>query len=385
MTDKLRAVLTGGGTGGHVFPALAAARQLRETIAGVELLWIGQAASLEQRTAAGDSIEFTSVQVGKIRRSRNPLAMLNRANVIDMVRVPVGAVQAVRALSRFKPDVVLATGGFVAVPVGLAARLLRIPLVVHEQTVGLGLANRVLAKVATAVALTSQESIEELPSRARARAVVTGNPIRAAIMDGDPARALSEFGRDFDPLLPTVYITGGAQGSQQINDVVAELLEWMLVRANVIHQAGPANVDELHRAAASLPDQLAARYQVVGFVSGDSVADVLALADVVISRSGAGTLAELTAVGRPALLLPLASSAGGEQATAAQLMARADAAVTVDGPITTETVQAGLEVLLSDPARRRGIAANAAALGRPDAAKALAGVVTAAASGRASS
>ncbi|WP_435592794.1 UDP-N-acetylglucosamine--N-acetylmuramyl-(pentapeptide) pyrophosphoryl-undecaprenol N-acetylglucosamine transferase [Nocardia sp. bgisy118] len=378
MADKLRVVLTGGGTGGHVFPALAAARELRELAGPVELLWIGQAGSLEQRTAEADGIAFTAVQVGKIRRDRNPLAMLSRVNLTDMGRVPVGAVQAVRALSAFKPDVVLATGGFVAVPVGLAARLLRVPLVVHEQTVGLGLANRALANAATRIALTSEASIALLSPRARARAVVTGNPIRASIMGGDPVRARSEVGAGFDPGLPTVYVTGGAQGSQEINGVVAELLGWMLERANIVHQAGPANVEAMHAAAADLPAELAARYHVTGFVAGDLVADVLALADVVISRSGAGTVAELTAVGRAAVLLPLASSAGGEQARAARMLSEAGAAVTVGGPVTAEAVRSVVAPLLADPARRKAVAVRAAELGRPDAAVALAQVVAAA-------
>lgn len=139
-----------------MFPALAAARELRELAVPVEMSWIGQAGSLEQRTAESEGIAFTAVQVGKLRRDRRPLAMLNRANLTDLVRVPVGAVQAVRALAGLRPDVVLATGGFVTVPVGLAARVLRVPLVVHEQTVGLGLANRVLAKWAAKIALTAE-------------------------------------------------------------------------------------------------------------------------------------------------------------------------------------------------------------------------------------
>ncbi|TQM32706.1 UDP-N-acetylglucosamine--N-acetylmuramyl-(pentapeptide) pyrophosphoryl-undecaprenol N-acetylglucosamine transferase [Nocardia bhagyanarayanae] len=379
MTDKLRVVLTGGGTGGHVFPALAVARQLRELAGPIELLWIGQAGSLEQRTAETEGIAFASVQVGKLRRDRNPLAMLNRANLTDLGRVPVGALQAIRAVAGFKPDVVLATGGFVALPVGLAARLLRVPLVVHEQTVGLGLANRVLAKGAARIALTAEASIALLGPRLRARAIVTGNPVRASILGGEPARARTQLGTGFDPGLPTVYVTGGAQGSREINSVVAELLPWMLMRSNVIHQAGPSNVEALSVAVAGLPAELSARYHLCGFVSGDLVADVLALADVVISRSGAGTLAELTAVGRAAVLLPLASSAGGEQAKAARLLSESGAAVTVSEGITAEAVQAAVELLLADPARREAIAARARKLGRPDAAAALTDVVVQAA------
>ncbi|MGV9822989.1 UDP-N-acetylglucosamine--N-acetylmuramyl-(pentapeptide) pyrophosphoryl-undecaprenol N-acetylglucosamine transferase [Nocardia xishanensis] len=210
---------------------------------------------------------------------------------------------------------------------------------------------------------------------------MTGNPVRASILGGDPARAraaLRALGVEFDEALPTVYVTGGAQGSQEINNVVAGLLEWLLARANVIHQAGPANVEAMTTAAAPLPAALASRYHVTGFVEGDLVADVLALSDVVISRSGAGTVAELTAVGRAAVLLPLASSAGGEQAKAARILAQAGAAVAVCDGITVEAVRAAVAPLLTDPARREAIAARARELGHPDAAKALAQVVAAA-------
>lgn len=145
----LRLIVTGGGTGGHTYPALTAVRTLQARLAaegrGLEVLWVGKEDSLEARVAAGEGIAFTSVAVGKIRRSKNPIKLASPANVADMSRVPLGVLQARKAINAFRPDVVLATGGYVAVPVGVAAtRLCRVPLVVHEQTVRLGLANKTL-------------------------------------------------------------------------------------------------------------------------------------------------------------------------------------------------------------------------------------------------
>lgn len=166
-----RLTVTGGGTGGHTYPALTAIRALRDRLAGsgrvLEVLWIGAESGLEARVAPAEGIPFTPVATGKIRRSSNPLKMLSAANVRDMARVPLGVAQARKAIAEFRPDVVLATGGYAAVPAGLAARLCGRPLVLHEQTVRLGLANRKLAGSATRITVSSESTLELLSEEAR--------------------------------------------------------------------------------------------------------------------------------------------------------------------------------------------------------------------------
>lgn len=380
--NPFRLIVTGGGTGGHTYPALTAVRTLRARLAGegrgIEVLWVGTADSLEERVATGEGIPFRAVATGKVRRSSNPLKMLTLANLRDMGRVPLGVLQARRVVRDFGPDVVLATGGYVAVPLGIAAKLNRRPLVVHEQTVRLGLANRMLARAATTFAVSSESTLPLLPARARATAVVTGNPVRPEVLSGQGEKAIETLSlRGFERALPTVYVTGGAQGSQQINNVVATVLPWLLPQANVIHQCGPANVAALRSAAALLPRELAPRYLPLGFV-GAELPDVLALADVVISRSGAGTLAELTALGKPSVLIPLASSAGNEQAHNASYLADTGAAIALPDP-TPDTLLAALTPLLTDPTRRTAMSTAARTHGRPAAAHHLAEAVLAAA------
>ncbi|NEA60779.1 hypothetical protein G3I60_43115 [Streptomyces sp. SID13666] len=185
----------------------------------------------------------------------------------------------------------------------------------------------------------------------------------------------------FDLRLPTVYVTGGAQGSQQINTLIRDTLPWLLHRANVIHQCGPDNLTELRQHTATLPAELAARYLLTGYV-GAELPDVLALADVMISRSGAGTIAELTALGKAAVFIPLATSAGDEQAHNARHLQEAGAAIALLGDATPDTLQAAIEPLLADPDRRTAMAERARAAGRPDAAERLVDVVLAAATGR---
>lgn len=383
---SFRLVVTGGGTGGHTYPALTAVRTLQARLAAegraLETLWIGTAEGLEARVAPAEGIPFTSVVTGKIRRSRNPLKLASPANVRDMARVPLGVVQARKAIDGFRPDVVLATGGYVAVPAGLAARMCRRPLVLHEQTVRLGLANRKLAASAARICVSSESTLELLSESARQVAVVTGNPVRPEVLSGNvdrAVRALQLWG--FERQLPTVYVTGGAQGSQQINELVGEVLPWLLQQANVVHQCGPANVEGLRARVAGLPADLAGRYYLAGFV-GPELPDVLALADVVISRSGAGTLAELTALGKPAVFVPLASSAGNEQAHNARHLQEAGAAVALEGAVTADQVRNALGPLLADADLRWAMAERARAYGRPDAADRLVDEILSAASGQ---
>ncbi|MFJ3306401.1 UDP-N-acetylglucosamine--N-acetylmuramyl-(pentapeptide) pyrophosphoryl-undecaprenol N-acetylglucosamine transferase [Streptomyces sp. NPDC086549] len=377
---SFRLIVTGGGTGGHTYPALTAIRTTSTRLArlgiGLDVLWVGTAAGLEARVAEREGIPFRTVATGKLRRSGNPLKLASPANIKDMGRVPLGAAQARSIVSHFKPDVVLSTGGYVAVPVGLAAKFCRHPLVIHEQTVRLGLANRALARAATRVAVSSESTLPLLPDSVRTSAVVTGNPVRPEVLEGRPDKAISTLSlTTFDPTLPTVYITGGAQGSVQINTVVRAILTWLLGQANVIHQCGATSIEESRQYAATLPPHLSHRYLVTDFF-GPELPDVLALADVVISRSGAGTIAELTALGKPSVLIPLATSAGNEQEHNALHLQKAGAAVAlVKDAVTPEGLRAAVGPILASTEQRRQMAQQARTLGRPDAADRLAELV----------
>ncbi|WP_443080839.1 UDP-N-acetylglucosamine--N-acetylmuramyl-(pentapeptide) pyrophosphoryl-undecaprenol N-acetylglucosamine transferase [Streptomyces sp. PTD9-10] len=375
----MRLVVTGGGTGGHTYPALTAVRTLQARLAAegraLETLWIGTADGLEARVAPAAGIPFTTVATGKIRRSKNPIKLASPANVKDMARVPLGVIQARKAVDRFRPDVVLATGGYVAVPAGLAARMCHRPLVLHEQTVRLGLANRKLAASAARICVSSESTLELLSESARRVTVVTGNPVRPEVLTGHADKAVQALGLwGFDRQLPTVYVTGGAQGAQQINELIGDVLPWLLGMANVVHQCGPDNVDGLRVRAAGLPAELQGRYYLTGFV-GPELPDVLALADVVVSRSGAGTLAELTALGKPAVFVPLASSAGNEQAHNARHLEQVGAAVALTGEVAADGLRNAVGPLLADAQLRRAMAERARAYGRPDAADRLVDVI----------
>lgn len=374
---EVRILVTGGGTGGHVTPALAVIQTLRQMAVGADwepcFRYVGSAQGIEARLAAEAGIEFVGVQSGKLRRARSLAGLLSRRNVADALRVPVGVAQALGAVRRFRPHVVLATGGYVSVPPVVAAGLLKIPVLIHEQTVQVGLANRIAARFACRIALTYEGALSDLPPRLRAKAFVTGNPVRTVVFAGDRARAVERFGFAMnDNGLPAVYVTGGAQGAHVINQALEDILPGLLTACRVIHQCGAAEEGHGQAVARGLPPELACRYFVAGFV-GDEIGDVYALADLIVGRSGAGTVTEAAALGKPAVFIPLVPTGGDEQTRNARRAADAGAAVIVtnaelDGP----RLAAEIGALLADAERRARMGAAARTMARPRAAQDLA-------------
>jgi UDP-N-acetylglucosamine--N-acetylmuramyl-(pentapeptide) pyrophosphoryl-undecaprenol N-acetylglucosamine transferase len=229
--EALRIAVTGGGTGGHTFPALAVIREIRRGAADddspgtSDFMYLGSAEGFEHWAADREGVPFTVVRTGKLRRATRRRDVITRENIVDMIRVAKGIGDALRVLRRFKPHVLFATGGYVSVPGVVAALILKIPILVHEPTPQLGLANRISARLSTQIALSFPSSLSTLPPRVRKKATVTGNPVRAEVFSGDAVRAREMFGfNEADAELPIVYITGGVQGAQGVNRAVEESL-----------------------------------------------------------------------------------------------------------------------------------------------------------------
>jgi UDP-N-acetylglucosamine--N-acetylmuramyl-(pentapeptide) pyrophosphoryl-undecaprenol N-acetylglucosamine transferase len=369
--ERTRISITGGGTGGHLSPAIATIEALR-SLAGsdrLDLLYIGSRDGPEARVIPAMGVAYTAVSTGKLRR------YLSVQNLLDLGRIPLGVAQALARLARFRPHVVFATGGFVSVPAVLAAAVLRRPVLVHEQTASLGLANRINARFATKVALSVPGSESGLPP---GKWVHTGNPLRAAVRSGDETRAQERWG--FDPDLPTIYITGGAQGAHAINVAVAEALPSLLALTQVIHQCGDApgvraDYDLLAQRSAELPSSLRARYRLCRWV-GEEIGDVYAISDVVVGRAGAGTVNEIAGLGNPAILIPLTHAAGDEQRQNARRLSDLGAAVVIEeSELTPERLVDELATLFSDPELLQSMAEASHSAGFGDADKRLAKLV----------
>jgi UDP-N-acetylglucosamine--N-acetylmuramyl-(pentapeptide) pyrophosphoryl-undecaprenol N-acetylglucosamine transferase len=362
-------VIAGGGTGGHVSPGLAVAATL--TARGLSCAWIGSSAGIEARRVPAAGLPFVAIPTGKLRR------YWAWQNVIDLtVNVPASLVRARLALSRWKPRVVFGTGGFVALPVVLAAASMRIPVVVHEQTAVPGLANRIAARVARRIAITFEASARWFPAE---RVVITGNPLRPELRGGSAAEAFRRF--ELDPALPLVYVTGGAQGAHRINRAVGDALETVLASMQVVHQSGdnPETGDHqwLLARRAQLPPDRARRYRVMPYLDVE-LPDVFAAAALVVGRAGAGTVNECCHLGLPALYVPLPGTSGDEQTANARLVERAGGAVVLpQSALTPHALASQLTALLADPLQLKTMGSRARSLAIPDAADRLADVIAA--------
>lgn len=360
-----RLLIAAGGTGGHVLPAVAVIQELRHRDLPLELLWLGSHKGVEREIAAANDVAFVAIQTGKIRR------YASIETLTDLFRIPVGTVQAWNQVRRFRPDVIYSTGGAVSVPTVVAGAR-STPILTHEQTAQIGIANKTASRFADTFAVGFEQAAI-LARQRHGNVVVTGNPVRATLLDGSEDAGRARYGFQND--LPVLYVTGGARGASPLNTRIEAILPDVLERANVLHQAGPASanpdLERLTKLREAMPAELAGRYQVVDFVR-DELPDVYAMTDLVVARSGAGTVSELGYLGLPSLLIPLPGTWGDEQRKNARVLTDAGAAVAVEQTeATPERLGTEILALLSDPGRLATMGAAARSTSTPDAAARL--------------
>lgn len=306
MPDSPRIVLTGGISGGHTFPLVAVARSLRKQFpGGVEFLFLGPQGRFEVEAMAKENIPTHHIATGKWRR------YFSFQNFTDLFRLPVGFFQALWQLYVFMPEAVFSKGGAASVPVVLAARVLRIPVVLHDSDAVAGRANRFLARFAERIAIAYPSAGKYFPER---RTALTGNPVREEIMTGDADRAATAYNLSRDR--QTLLVLGGSQGAYFLNAALLKILPDLLSRdVQVIHQSGADNYEAIGRAIQDHDEPLpnASRYVLKPFFQAEELADAFALSTLVLSRAGAGSIAEIAACRKPSILVPLASAANDEQ------------------------------------------------------------------------
>ncbi|MCD7708763.1 MAG: undecaprenyldiphospho-muramoylpentapeptide beta-N-acetylglucosaminyltransferase [Clostridiales bacterium] len=286
-------VLTGGGTAGHVTPNIALLPALRD--AGYDITYIGSYAGMEKGLIEAQGIKYIGISSGKLRR------YLDVKNLSDPFKVLKGYGQAVRILKKIRPNVVFSKGGFVSVPVVLAAKRCKIPAIIHESDITPGLANRIAIRGAKKVCCNFPETMKYLPAD---KAVLTGSPIRQELFAGNADAALSLC--DFpDHNKPVLLVIGGSSGSRAINEAVRKALPSLLNEFYVIHLCGKGNLD------ASLDGQ--SGYVQLEYANKE-LADLFALSDLAVSRAGANSICELLALHLPNILIPLPAAASrGDQ------------------------------------------------------------------------
>lgn len=368
----MKALITGGGTGGHLYPALAIAEALRRRRPDVEIRFVG-GNRIEARVVPQEGWPFHAIVARGLPR-RASLGALGA-----LAATAVGTAQAARLIWRWKPDVVVATGGYVSVPVGLAAAIFGTPLLLQEQNLRPGLATRALARWARCASVPHADVAARLPAM---RTEVTGVPLRRRALEGNRSAGLRRFGLEAGRL--TLAVIGGSQGALTLNRAVCQMADLLMydARVQILHSTGAEHLHWVrqeigHREHVGPP---ALRHIAVPFL--DPIADAYACADLVLCRAGGSTLAEVTAWGLPAVVAPY-PHAGAHQEENAALLVRAGAAVRIgDADASGAALVDIVAGLIGDPARRASMSAASRALGRPDAADVVAGLVEGLGQGR---
>jgi UDP-N-acetylglucosamine--N-acetylmuramyl-(pentapeptide) pyrophosphoryl-undecaprenol N-acetylglucosamine transferase len=343
-----------------VYPALAVADWLAiDNPWPSTICWVGSTGGVEESLVARADVPFDGISAAGVR-GRNPLAILSGLWALNR-----GFWQARQLVGAFRPDVLFVTGGYVSVPVTLAARLAGVPILIYLPDMQPGLAIKFLARLADRVAVTAP-SVKGYfrPDQA----VVTGYPVRRELFKRDPVEARVRLGLDRESGSPPVLlIFGGSQGAHSINQAVCRDIEALLEEAQVIHISGQRDAEWTQGRRASLPERLRTRYHLHPYLHEEMV-DALLAADLVVSRAGASTLGEFPAVGLPAVLVPY-PHAGAHQWDNARYLEEAGAAIAVaDADLGTDLIPAVLD-LLTDSGRRATMRHAARALARPDAAE----------------
>lgn len=343
---SVRIVLTGGVSGGHLFPLVAVTHALREKLRGdVELLFIGPSGKFGTKTMEANGVRSKFVLTGKIRR------YFSFANFTDPLMVPIGCAQALWHLFWFMPDAVFAKGGSGSVPVVLAAWLYRIPVMLHDSDATAGRANQFLSHFAKRIAIAYPSAKEYFPAK---KVAMTGNPVRSEVLGGDVSRAKTRFSLPKDK--PVVFFIGGSLGSKNVNDAVARILPELLGIASVIHQTGEEQfarvVAEMGTLGIAPDTDLGYRPRM--FLSAEELGDAYAVSDLVISRAGANSIADAAAYGKPLILVPLSTAANDEQRrNAYDVAAIGGATVLEEGNLTQHVLFSKIQSLLMDESKRK--------------------------------
>ena len=348
-TGVMTLMIAGGGTGGHIYPAVAIAREFASRDASRRVVFVGTERGLEKTIVpkAGFPLEF--IDVGGLK-GKGALELVK-----NLLRLPLGFLQAWRLVGKHRPNAALGVGGYSSGPVLAAAKLRGVPTIIHEQNAFPGVTNRILAKFANAVAVAYADAAPRLK---RKDAIVTGNPIRAEFFS--VIRHPSSVIR--------LLVFGGSQGSRVINNAMTEALLFLAHlkdRLEIVHQTGPNEVEKVRAAYRS---SAFASARVVPYL--DPIVDEIAAADFVVCRAGAMTVGELAAAGRAAIFIPFAAATNNHQELNARVVERAGGGIVItESQLTPERLAAAIAGIASDPEKARQMGDSARSLATPEATK----------------
>lgn len=309
-------VLTGGGTAGHILPTLAVAEEIEKQAPKTKFIYIGSKYGLESKIIPGTKYQFYGISVGKLKR------YWAWDNFLTLFKVFIGFFESLKILYYERPDVIFAKGGYVTVPVVIAGWFLKIPSIIHESDSILGLANKILSVFSYRIATAYPSRYYH--KKYQKKIVYAGLPIRKDFLEINKNKLYEKF--DLSSKLPIVLVFGGSQGAHQINILISKIIRKILKNAQVIHITGDMDNEKMNQKRSRLTEDLKERYKIFRFIT-DEMPDALNVADLVISRCGANTLAEISACKKPAILIPLSTSASNHQISNALIFQENKAAV----------------------------------------------------------
>ncbi len=359
----IRIVLTGGGTGGHLFPLVQVAKEIRIQNKKTKFLFLGPNGRMEKEIMSQAGIQCKRVTSGKLYR------YFTWRYFSVLFKLFWGIIQSLYYLLWYMPDVVFSKGGYASVPVVVVARIYRIPVLLHDSDAKAGLANRFLGSIVSKIAITFERAKIHFPVN---KTIVTGNPINPDAIGGD-----KEIGRKIlgmtKEVKPVVLILGGSQGAQIINQRIMSILKELVKRYQVIHQTGVNNFKRIKQEGERQGYKFGhSDYYPLPFI-GEELKHFFALADVVISRSGSSAIAEIAANRKPSILIPLATSANNHQQINAFEVARVNGAIVLEeGNLRKTLLLKSIKKIIENNEFREKLVKNIANFYQPDAAQRIA-------------
>ena len=369
---KKKIVFTGGGTGGHVFPLVSVIRSLKEEMpkdCSLDMYYIAPKDNIPDFNFTQEGLSTKYIMAGKLRRYVDPKSIV--LNLIDIVKIPIGIIQSLVHLFVLSPNLIFSKGGYGSVPVTIAASLLRIPVILHESDAAPGLANKLVSKFATEVFVAFNDTEGINPGKK----FVIGNPIRRSLLTGTKESAINRF--DLSGEIPVLLVMGGSQGSERINDTILAVLVQLLENFEIIHQCGRDNIKKIKEEVdAFIPDHLKNRYHSYAFFDENQLKDAYAVADLVVSRAGSGSIFEILANHKPSILIPLPEAAQDHQAENAYRVARVGATVVMEEDnLTPHFFLERVKSLFSPPNDLEEMKKNTENFSKPDAGRVLAAYI----------
>ncbi|MFA6253695.1 MAG: UDP-N-acetylglucosamine--N-acetylmuramyl-(pentapeptide) pyrophosphoryl-undecaprenol N-acetylglucosamine transferase [Candidatus Paceibacterota bacterium] len=367
----MKILFTGGGTGGHFYPIIAVAQEIRllataEKLVEPELILMSDA-PYNKQVLFENNIKFVPISAGKLRRDKSPLSLLK--NFFDLFKTLLGSVKALFKVFAIYPDVIFGKGGYASFPALLAARILRIPVIIHESDSHPGRVNLWAGKFAVRIALSYPEATEYFP---KDRTAVTGNPLRQEIMTPVKIGA-REFLR-LEKDAPVIFVVGGSLGAMKINGVILDILPKLLAKYQIIHQVGKNNFAEVQaRANFLLKDNpLANRYRIFDYLNNSAMRMTAGVSSLVITRAGSA-LFEIANWGLPSIVIPIPEEISHDQRTNALTYARSGGAVVIEEKnLTPSIVLSEVDRIMTDEKLHAEMSRGAKSFARPEAAKLIA-------------